>query len=68
MHMKYHPYFWKMCHNINFNEYENHCSQKQKTLKILFIIDRCNHNWYIFNKKINFFSFFSVVSGCDKLF
>ena len=27
IHMNYHVYFLKICQNIKFNEYENHCSQ-----------------------------------------
>ena len=50
IHMDYHTLFLKMCQNNKFNEYGNHCSQKQKTHRILFIIGRYNQNWYIFNK------------------
>ena len=38
--MNYHTLFLKMCQNIKFNEYGNHSSQKQKTLRMLFIIGR----------------------------
>ena len=48
--MDYHTLFLKMCQNNKFNEYGNHCSQKQKTHRLLFIIGRYNQNWYIFNK------------------
>ena len=40
IHMNFLTFSLKTCQNIKFNEYENHSSQKQKTLKILFIIDR----------------------------
>ena len=49
IHMNYHILCLKTCQNIKFNEYENHSSQKQNTLRILFIVGRYNHNWYIFN-------------------
>ena len=30
IHMDYHTLFLKMCQNNKFNEYGNHCRQKQK--------------------------------------
>ena len=51
-----------------FNEYENHSSQKQKTLMILFIVGRYNHNWYIFNKNPFLFNFQLRQVNCNKLF
>ena len=59
--MNYHILSLKMCQNIKFNEYENHCSQKQKTLRILFMIGRYNHNWYTFNNNQFLFNFSSGV-------
>ena len=61
IHMNYHKLFLKMCQNIKFNEYGNHCSQKQKTCRILFIIGRYNQNWYIFNEIQFLFNFSSDV-------
>ena len=61
IHKNYHTLFLTTCQNITFNEYENHRSQKQKTLRILFMIGRYNHNWYIFNKNQFLFNFFSGV-------
>ena len=61
IHMNYHTLFLKMCQYSKFNEYGNHCSQKQNTHRILFIIDRYNQNWYIFNKNQFLFNFSSDV-------
>ena len=49
IHMNYHTLCLKTCQNIKFNNYGNHCSQKQKTHRILFMIGKYNQNWYMFN-------------------
>ena len=61
IHMNYHALFLKTYQNTKFNEYENHCSQKQKTFWILFIIGGYKHNWYLFNKNQFPFNFSSGV-------
>ena len=57
--MNYNTLVLKTCQNIEFDEYEFHFSQKQKTPRILFIIGKYNHNWNIlvFNKNPFLFLF-----------
>ena len=62
IHMNYHKLFPKTCQNIKFNEYRNHCSQNQKTCRMLVMIGMYNQIWYTFNKNQFLFNFSSEVS------
>ena len=69
MDMNYKTHFLEVCQNIDFNEYENHCSKNIQPLHIISIISRYNHIHNGAYLKNIAFQILAVVSvNCNILF